>query len=242
MSGQTDLGPFSIVPRWVAQGCSGQPWALALYVCLADHADRTTDNGWTIGREGLASELSTSAATVDRAVKVLVDLGALVVERNRKGKEWTWSRYLVRAVKSSQVGQGGVLTSGTGVITGDDIPNNPPSVTPPGRPKKPLPAERIKAEEIVRAWWDEREVKPAVDFMGTVKLIQSLHGKGWTVPMIERAIREVPVVTKAALDFWLSKQSQGQDKPKPRFRRFERDDGTPYWYGDDGIEYDEDPT
>lgn len=96
MTGRTDMGPYSIVPRWVREACKGKPVALVLYVVLADHADRNTDNGWTMGRQALAEELGVTDRTVDAAVKHLETIGALEVTRNKVGDRHAWSRYLIR--------------------------------------------------------------------------------------------------------------------------------------------------
>lgn len=106
MSGSTDVGPFSIVPRWVREGCRGKPMALALYCLLADKADRNSDNGWTISRTMLMRELGVSIASVDRCVSHLESIGALEVEHQRKEsnpKEWGWSRYVIRMARPQGV-------------------------------------------------------------------------------------------------------------------------------------------
>lgn len=172
----TDIGPFAIVPRWVRLECKGQPWPLALYSLLADKADRREggDAGWTIGREEIAEELGTSVSTVDRAVGHLEAIGALEVVRNRKGKEWTWSRYLIRVVR------GGVLTGDdrvysqvmTGVLTGDDIPNNPLS-----EPKHTTPAWE-RAFDLFWSDYPRKTGKPAA-----LKAFKAKVGKMSTLQM-----------------------------------------------------------
>ncbi len=186
MSYTSDSGPVAIIPRWVMDACKGQPWAIALFVRLYDHADRSkgADGGWTIGRESLAEELGTSTQTIDRAVKLLVDIGALEVTRNRKGKEWTWSRYFVRSVQPLIVNpqpEVQVLTGGPGGLTGDDIPENPP--------QEPLESSSLRSEvlntqeavtpadAIVRAYWDwfkaENGGQPPQAFMALRTIVKS---------------------------------------------------------------------
>lgn len=85
-----------------------------------------------------------------------------------------------------------------------------PSATPssPRGPKKELSPKRRLAQELIREWWDAREIKPAGSFIGYIKVIEGLEGKGWSVSQIRQALREVPTCTHAALDLWLARQGK----------------------------------
>lgn len=80
---RTDIGPFAIVPLWlIKRGISSV--ALHLYATLAAvYADRE-GKSWP-SRSSLAETIGCSVDTVDRSVKELVKVGALVKERRMNG-------------------------------------------------------------------------------------------------------------------------------------------------------------
>lgn len=80
---RSDIGPYAIIPAWVADALSGQAPALMLYHRLALMADRDTGVAWP-SRATLAGHIGCSADSIDRYVKALQDIGALVVEARRK--------------------------------------------------------------------------------------------------------------------------------------------------------------
>lgn len=91
---------------------------------------------------------------------------------------------------------------------GEDQSRKTPAAPSSPQAKKEKSAKRILAEELVRDWWESRTIKPAGSFIGYVKVIEGLEGKGWAVSQIRQALREVPACTHAALDMWLSKQGK----------------------------------
>lgn len=74
----SDIGPYAIVPKWVADALLGNPGALALFLRLALMADRTTGEAWP-SRAFLANALGCSVDTVDRHKRDLETIGALTV-------------------------------------------------------------------------------------------------------------------------------------------------------------------
>ena len=89
---RSDIGPYGIVPLWVARAAS--PRALALFARLAVFANHEGE-AWP-SRRTLAEELRCSVDTVDRCVSELVLAGALEVSpRNREGGEQTSNVYRV---------------------------------------------------------------------------------------------------------------------------------------------------
>lgn len=155
MTGRSDVGPFSIVPRWVRDACKGEPWPVMVYACLADHADRSEDGdgGWTIGRLQIAEEIGASESTVDRAVKHLIAIGAVEIERTRIGRQWGWSRYFVRTVRSvtgDGLTGGGVTRDDTRSVTGDDTSNEPISRTHPSSDRC---AQKDGADDKFERFW-----------------------------------------------------------------------------------------
>lgn len=96
----SDVGPFGIVPRWVARNPRLSDRAIRLYAVLADHADRTTGECWpTIGT--LSAEAGCSESSTKRAIKELVAEGALsVTHRITESGDPTSNLYHVRQVGS----------------------------------------------------------------------------------------------------------------------------------------------
>ncbi len=94
MTRKSDTGPFSLIPEWVLDsGVSDR--AVRLYCVLARYADKDGE-AWP-SRGLLAERLKCSRDSVDRAVRELVDVGALHREhRTRNGAHtsnlWTIMR------------------------------------------------------------------------------------------------------------------------------------------------------
>ena len=115
----SDLGPFSLVPRWVLDA-DVSDGAVRLYALLGDYADRHGEC-WP-GRATLAERLRTSRATVDRRVTELEEAGALQVRRRggKPGEAWSSNLYLLRRLPPSSTDEatpsstGGPSPSSTG--------------------------------------------------------------------------------------------------------------------------------
>lgn len=90
----SDVGPFALVPLWVARAASAS--ALRVYIELANMADRTTQQAWP-SRRSMAERCGfSSVRTVDNAVAELVELGALVKhQRPRSGERHDTTLYTV---------------------------------------------------------------------------------------------------------------------------------------------------
>ncbi len=73
-----DHSKFSIVPRFIWQGC--QPTEVKVYACLASYADWDTGVCWP-SRNTLAEACGVSLATVKRALAGLEKAGAIIIER-----------------------------------------------------------------------------------------------------------------------------------------------------------------
>lgn len=91
----SDVGPFAIVPEWLADAVS--PSALTLFVRLALHADRDTDQAWP-SRARLAKLMDVSTKSIDRWLAELVDAGAIHKTPRRDQGGWHSSLYLVKYV------------------------------------------------------------------------------------------------------------------------------------------------
>lgn len=93
----TDSGPFSIIPEWVLFG-GFSPRAIQLYCVLGRFADAY--GGAHPSRKEIAERMDCSLDTVDRAVKELLDGGAIMVAtRLNNVSEYT----VIRAMPHQQV-------------------------------------------------------------------------------------------------------------------------------------------
>lgn len=211
---RTDVGPFSIIPRWVWTACKAKPGALVVYACLADKADRNVDNGWTISRMELAAECEMSESGLDRMIKHLAGIGALVViNKRREDGMWLWSRYLIRLVDP----EGGVLTSeyrvaspvNTGVPTSDDVPTEPITKTQTTRDEafadfwSKYPTRPGSSKDSARKAWNRIPVKDHT----VVMIALSLSVKTWEATRIES--RFIPYAAK-----WLN-EKRWENPPDP---------------------------
>lgn len=69
---------------------------------------------------------------------------------------------------------------------------------------------------ILKAWWDEQDPRPAQPFMAALKVLESAHGKGWSLDDIERYLDDEGCpVSGASLDLWRKRQRQ-QTRPQPQ--------------------------
>lgn len=97
-------GPFGIVPAWVQKslhGKAGRNTAKALYLTLATAANYTTRQV-RITRKALADDLECTMRTVDRAIDVLIEAGAVTVKRGRDDSLYTLLPKVDRNVYSEQ--------------------------------------------------------------------------------------------------------------------------------------------
>ena len=93
-STHSDIGRYAIAPEWLLDADISDR-AVRLFAVLASKfADRDTGVSFP-SRQTLANSLRCSVDSIDRALKELNDIGALVIERRRQGKEWLTSTYLV---------------------------------------------------------------------------------------------------------------------------------------------------
>lgn len=90
---------FAIIPHWVLfSDLSSQ--AIRLYCVLRTYADNKTLESWP-SRNTLAQDLQVeSVKTVDRAIKELVDVGAIMVERRFKNGEPQSNLYTLMSLPS----------------------------------------------------------------------------------------------------------------------------------------------
>jgi DNA-binding transcriptional regulator YhcF (GntR family) len=89
---------FAVVPEWIVYAEIG-PQAVRLYAALARHADKETGHAHP-SRRRLAELLRCSADTIDRALKELVEVGAITVQTRKivGTKEHATNDYIVHVV------------------------------------------------------------------------------------------------------------------------------------------------
>ncbi len=121
---------FAIVPEWVIDAQISD-CAFRLYAVLLRYGQ--TSGQRMPGRALLAKRLhKASKDTVDRALKELVGIGAVVIERRRAGRQNLTNRYHVR---SSLPGRTDAATP----------PGRNPAATPPGRTDAATPGRTRRA-------------------------------------------------------------------------------------------------
>lgn len=108
---------FAVVPEWIVYAEIG-PQAVRLYAALARHADKETGHARP-SRRRLAELLRCSPDTIDRALKELVDVGAVTVQaREIEGtKERTTNDYVVHVLPTRSrvdAATGGGISAATG--------------------------------------------------------------------------------------------------------------------------------
>lgn len=127
---------FVMVPQWVLFCEAISDRGLRLYAVLRKHADNATGESYP-NRKTLAKRCRVSVKTIDRALKELVDAGAVLVRarwKNATGKSFRFapdathaerasSLYIIQSVPPADPGPGGggvaapVDNSGNGVIS-----------------------------------------------------------------------------------------------------------------------------
>jgi hypothetical protein len=92
-----DIGPYTIVPKWVQQRCAADPRALQLYAWLGVYANNTTGIAWP-KREKLAADLGVSVRSIARALEFLRQAGAVrtTLKHNANGAVGGLNFQLVR--------------------------------------------------------------------------------------------------------------------------------------------------
>lgn len=138
----SDVGPFAIVPEWLADSVS--PSALTLFVRLALHADRDTDQAWP-SRSRLAKLMEASTKSIDRWLAELVDSGAIEKTPRRDEGGWHSSLYLVKYVSPGR--SGGVANP-----SDSDVPQNQNQLEPEPRTReRPSRKRDVLADALAEA-------------------------------------------------------------------------------------------
>jgi hypothetical protein len=112
--------PFQQIPNWVFES-DVSATAIKLYLVLRKNGDNKRGTSfWS--RKKLSEQLGCSTATMDRAKKELIQMGALC-QINRKNKDGDWTSNLYHVHTSSVTNCRYLCSSvGTPIPTGDDTP------------------------------------------------------------------------------------------------------------------------
>jgi hypothetical protein len=122
--------PFQQIPNWVFES-DVSATAIKLYLVLRKNGDNKRGvSFWS--RKKLAEQLGTSANTMDRAKKELIEMGALCqINRKNKDGDWTSNLYHVHVSSNtnckylcSQVGRPIPTSGDTPIPTGDELTYN----------------------------------------------------------------------------------------------------------------------
>ena len=89
---------FAIIPHWVLFS-DISPQAVRLYCVLRTYADNRTMESWP-SRSSLAKDMQVDVKTIDRAIKELVEINALVVEKRFYNNEPTTNLYTLMSAGS----------------------------------------------------------------------------------------------------------------------------------------------
>lgn len=189
----TDTGPFSIVPHWLVLAPVSDR-AVRLYALLARYADNATDQCWP-ARQTLADAMGgCSLDSVDRAVRELVQLGALDRQRRSQGPEGRASNlYTLRRVPptgvSSTAAANPTQVSSTGAAQVDRTTAalTRPSELDPTRAREGRP--RDKVWDAVAEVWGAPATKAEQSLRGQV--VRDLRREGLVDPvqLVERGRR-----------------------------------------------------
>jgi len=127
--------PFAVIPEWlILEDVSDR--AIRLYAVLVRHADK--EHHAHPSRRRLAKMVRCSESSLDRAMKELLSVGVMRVEKRRtEGGDWDVNEYILTP--------GGV----TGEATGGVIDDQGGGVTTDGLNESPLEREPIERERSI---------------------------------------------------------------------------------------------
>jgi hypothetical protein len=112
--------PFQQIPNWVFESTISST-AIKLYLLLRKNGDNKRGTSYW-SRKKLAEQLGTSANTMDRAKKELIDIGAICqINRKTPNGDWTSNLYHIHTT-STQECKYLCATVGTPIPTDGDTP------------------------------------------------------------------------------------------------------------------------
>ena len=198
---------FSIVPEWVLDaGLTDR--AIRIYALIARYADNDTLQAFP-SRETLAERAGCSVKSVDRAIRQLVEAGALKKSHRMNGDSYTSNLYTVKRIPPRGVQFLTTLETpqSPGGDTGDARVGTP--VTPGGDTTVPL----TRTTEL-----DPDEPKP-VNYIGEFDQFWDIYPKKADKALARRSF--VKALKKTTLDVILDGAERYRDDPNrdPEFTK-----------------------
>ena len=166
---------FAIIPHWVIYSNISDA-ALRLYAVMAKYADNATGKAWP-SRGTLANDIRKSEKTVDRAIKELVEAGALKVSRryDPETREYKSNMYtLITAMP----------TVGVASPVSPPTPTNVPLTKPTELDPYSFTSDLRSDESFhVRGNLEPAKRKHLVDLIHTIGLHRKAGNEWWDEPV-----------------------------------------------------------
>jgi len=198
--------PQAIIPEWVLDAAISDK-AVRLYLVLARYGG--TSQARFPSRPTIAARLGCDTKTVDRAMKELVDIGAVqVTPRFRENGGRSSNAYKLLVEPPGWAGAGDTGDPGEAAEMSPAIedsvntPTDTPSLTGQGA------ADPSTA--ILRAWWDELvaagEPTPAQPWPAMLQVVRAMLKAGHSEARVAWALRNSPTVSTAALTLAINRR------------------------------------
>jgi helix-turn-helix protein len=149
--------PFATVPEWLLLDPRASDRAVRLYGVLIRHADRS--GRAHPSRRRLAHMLGCSESSLDRAMKELVEVGALEVQRKTSDSgDWDVNDYILHPGGVTDEPTPGVTTEATGGVTDDEQNESHLEREPFERERPTDPSGLVASDPATRIETELREV------------------------------------------------------------------------------------
>jgi hypothetical protein len=196
---------FAIVPEWVLDAPISD-CALRLYAVLLRYGH--SSGARMPGRATLARRLrKNSTDTVDRAMRELVEVGAVHVEHRSNGRQQLTNRYHVRTHRPAAPGDGGSrISAGTPAAhlrpNPESITQNTPPPPPPAAPGQEEKARPGPDEQLLRSC-GITDLNALAERRQKLRRDHHLPTTRWAAPCLHAALH-VAVVNRG----WPASQAQ----------------------------------
>lgn len=188
---------FSIIPEWVLYAPISAN-AVRLYATLQRYADKDTGTCHP-SRRTLAMRCQTTTKTIDRALKELVDAGAVVMQQRRNPNgDLTSNIYTV--ITANRVGTNSHLPSDKNAPTGRDK-NDPQTIVSMNQSQEPSAARSLADQ-----WWADYKLRTGGKtptgkraWHALLAVIDGALKAGWSADMVGRALTQCVSVPSAAM-------------------------------------------
>ncbi len=195
---------FAIVPQWLLAESSD---VVKLYAILDRYANK--DERLWPGQVELAERMGCSDRHIRKLLARLKEIGALeVIKRRYNGS--TIHRLVKERPEQGFLTDrnGGSGLSGTGVPPNEShrtkaIEPSEAAASVTGRKSKAKPAFTPEADQVARAEWERRDVKPVCGFMAMRARVQDALSAGYTPEQVASVLPRMSVLSRNAFDMAL---------------------------------------